>query len=155
MLTISAILAIIFLVSRGYSIDYANKRKLIESALMAGCEKYGMNNSRIIVRRYWGLVLDIEKSLMVYTRVEKSGLKTQIIDLSQVSKCRILRKHTVSQPLFAIQKPREYLAQILLEIQLSRGGRYLIPFYDNDHDKLREMKILSYKARHMQRMIVR
>lgn len=155
MITLSAILAIIFLAFRGRAIDSIRRHRLVAGELKAGCEKYGLSTSRMLVRRDWGLALDRDKSKMLYVRMQSHELISDLIHLGELLKCQVLRNHEHSRHGATIHERQEgRLKQILLEIQLTApGGRYLIPFYNDGHDKLSEMKMLFQKAWHWQRMI--
>jgi hypothetical protein len=157
MVTLSAIFAIVFLVFRGSAIEYAHRHKLIARELKTQATQHKLGRVTTLIRKHWGIALDKENLVLLYVRMEQRELKTQLINLNYMHSCRIVRKHNVLQSRMPFQKlPKEYLEQILLEIQLSLPeGRYYIPFFDDDHDQLSEMKTLFQKAWHWQCTILR
>lgn len=154
MITLLAVTFIIIFVLNGRFSEQSFREGLISKELKAQTEKYQLCTDNTLIRARWGLILDRNRSQLLYLTIKARNLESQLLDLRQVGGCTILKSYNKPRSFYPLkdQIRKEYLESISLSIKYN-DDYFQIPFFRYGTDKLSEMKMLASQARHWQRLI--
>jgi hypothetical protein len=149
-----AIITTLLLLSGHFSASKFGQ-ELISEEMNNYTERHNLQMSRTFIRNNWGLLLDQEKSKLLYISVKADRLNVNLIDLHKVRSCSILNTYTTPSFRFLFNRKiqKGYIDCVSLKIKQRDDSICQIPFYNYRSDKWYEMKMLVRQARHWQRII--
>lgn len=153
LLALAIIITLLFLSGHFSASKFGHER--ISEEMKNYAQNHHLQASRTLIRNSWGILLDQEKSKLLYISVKAGKLEAKLLDLHKVVSCNIRNTYT-TQPfrfLFNRNVRKEYIDSISLKIRHKDNSTCQIPFYSHRSDRLYEMKMLVRQARHWQRII--
>lgn len=153
LIALAIIITLLFLSGHFSASNFGQER--ISEEMKNYAEKHRLQASRTLIRNNWGILLDQEKSKLLYISFRADRLNAKLLDLHKVRSCNILNTYTTPSFRFLFNRnvQKEYIDCVSLKIKQRDNSICQIPFYNYRSDKWYEMKMLVRQARHWQRII--